>query len=102
MPVPMDRPYGPISAEFSTPIPNYVLTVVSDQDAVSPAAGVYSYAPGEVVHCSAQTISLGATQQVCVGWTASTGGGGLRTRPALTPPALISFSNFSGWGVVSM
>jgi len=74
--VPMDRPYSPITAEFSSPIPNYVLTVVSDQPDVTPAAGAYSYAPGDVVECSAQNKVNGAIRQLCSGWSTSTGTSG--------------------------
>ena len=74
--VPMNRAYGPITAEFSSPIPNYVLTVVSDQSDVNPAPGAYSYAPNDTVVCSAQNVVSGTTREYCTGWTTSNGGSG--------------------------
>ena len=74
--VPMNRPYSPITAEFSTPIPNYVLTVVSDQPDVTPAPGAYSYAPNDTVDCSAQHVVNGGVREFCTGWTTSGGGSG--------------------------
>lgn len=74
--VPMDRPRSPVTAEFSSPIPNYMLTVVSDQGSVTPAPGVYSYSPGSTAHCTAQDVVAGSTRQSCLGWSASDGDSG--------------------------
>ena len=82
--VPMNRPYSKITAEFSTPIPNYVLTVVSDQPSVSPSPGAYTYSPNDTAQCSAQNVATDTTQQFCLGWTTSAGSSGAGNTAAIS------------------
>ena len=51
---------------------------------VSPAAGAYSYAPGDVVECSAQTTVNGALRQLCTGWRTSSGTSGSGSTASIT------------------
>lgn len=71
--VPMDRPRGPITAEFSSPLPTYSVQVVSAYPGVTPAAATYTYEQGQNVTFSAVDIAGADTRRVCTGYSVTGG-----------------------------
>lgn len=67
--VPMDRPRGPITAEFSSSLPAHEVTVVSPFPSVSPAPAVYSYEEGQTVTFTASDIVENDTRHLCTGYS---------------------------------
>ncbi len=75
----MDRPRGPVTAEFSGATGTYLVEVVSPHDTVTPAVGTFSYEPGAEVTFTAGDVDDGETRHVVTGYTLSggkTGSGG--------------------------
>lgn len=80
--IPVDRPRGPVTAQFSAVQADEVhtLQIVSDEPVTSPPVGSYLYVADSVVTCAAPaTVTLGGTQSVCVGWTLAGVGSGSGT-----------------------
>ncbi len=67
--VPMDRPRGPITAEFSSATPTYTVTVVSDVPSTTPAAASYTYEQGQIVTFTAADVDGADTRNLCTGYT---------------------------------
>lgn len=76
--VPIDRPRGPVTAEFSSSVPVFPVQIVSDYPSTSPAPATYSYESGSVITLSAVDFTDGGTRRICNGYTlsgATTGSG---------------------------
>jgi len=69
--VPMNRPRGPITAEFSSPVPSYTVEIVSTFPGAIPAAATYTYDQGSTVTFTAADIAGDDTRRVCTGYTAT-------------------------------
>ncbi len=67
--VPMDRPRGPITAEFSSALPSHSVQVVSAYPGATPAAATYTYEQGQNVTFSAVDILGSDTRRICTGYT---------------------------------
>jgi uncharacterized repeat protein (TIGR02543 family) len=67
--VPMDRSRGPITAQFSSSVPNYLVQVVSPYASTTPAAATYSYEENSSITFSATDLTEGDTRRVCTGYT---------------------------------
>jgi len=66
--VPMDRPRGPITAQFSSALPTYSVQVVSAYPDVSPAPATYTYEQGQSVTFTATDIPGADTRRICTGY----------------------------------
>ena len=71
--VPMDRPRGPITAQFSSPLAAYNVEIVSAYPGVTPSAAVYTYEQGQEVTFSAADIPGADTRRVCTGYNITGG-----------------------------
>jgi len=69
--VPMTRPRGPVTAQFSSALPTYSVEVVSAYPAVTPAPATYTYEQGQTVTFSAGDISGADTRRICTGYSVS-------------------------------
>ncbi|XHR30062.1 MAG: SUMF1/EgtB/PvdO family nonheme iron enzyme [Chthoniobacteraceae bacterium] len=69
--VPMTRGRGPVTAQFTTSVPTYSVTVASANDGVSPTPATYSYEEGTSVIFTAQDSNDGTTRRLCNGWQTS-------------------------------
>jgi formylglycine-generating enzyme required for sulfatase activity len=68
--VPVDRPRGPITAQFSSALPTYDVQIVSAYPDVSPAPSTYTYEQGQTVTFTASAAIPGSdTRRVCTGYT---------------------------------
>ncbi|MBK1814207.1 SUMF1/EgtB/PvdO family nonheme iron enzyme [Luteolibacter yonseiensis] len=73
--VTMDRPRGPITAEFSSARPSYSVEVVSAFPGASPAAATYTYDEGSTVTFTAADLPGADTRRICTGYHYSNGSG---------------------------
>ncbi len=76
--VQMDRPRGPITAQFTSPLPTYTLEVISAFPDVNPAPATYTYDQGQTITLSAADILGQDTRRICTGYTV-TGDGETQT-----------------------
>ena len=67
--VPMDRPRGPITAHFSSSVPNYLVEVISAYASTTPAPATYSYEENSSITFSAAALTEGDTRRVCTGYS---------------------------------
>lgn len=67
--VPMDRPRGPVTAQFTGSTPVYTVEVVSAHPSVTPTVGTYTYEEGEEVTFTATNLVSGGTRRVPTGHT---------------------------------
>jgi len=67
--VPMDRPRGPITAQFSSALPTYSVQIVSAFPNVTPAPATYTYEQGQSVTFSTADIPGANTRRICTGYT---------------------------------
>jgi len=67
--VPMDRPRGPITAEFTSPVPSHTIEVVSAFAGATPAAATYTYDQGTTVTFTAADVPGDDTRRICTGYT---------------------------------
>jgi formylglycine-generating enzyme required for sulfatase activity len=69
--VPMNRPRGPVKAEFSSSNPVYQVVVISARPTVSPGVATYSYEEGSFVTFTASDDLGPDTRHLCTGYTVS-------------------------------
>ena len=67
--VTMDRPRGPITAQFSSPLSTYSVEVASAYPDVTPAPATYAYEQGHTVTFTAADILGTDTRRVCTGYS---------------------------------
>ena len=67
--IPMDRPRGPITAQFSSSVPNHVVEVTSAFASTTPSPATYSYEENSSITFSAADLAEGDTRRVCTGYT---------------------------------
>jgi formylglycine-generating enzyme required for sulfatase activity len=71
--VPMDRSRGPITAQFSSSVPIFLVEVVSPYASTTPAPATYSYEENSSITFSAEDLTTGTTRRVCTGYTVTGG-----------------------------
>ncbi|WP_193210661.1 SUMF1/EgtB/PvdO family nonheme iron enzyme [Luteolibacter marinus] len=81
--VPMDRPRGPVTATFSSAVPSFAVTVVSDY-ASSPAAATYTYEQGSEVTFSAPDTTGSGSRHRSTGYSLSGALNGSGTENSVT------------------
>ena len=69
--VPIDRPRGPITAQFSSALPTYSVQVVSAYPEVTPAPATYTYEAGQTVTFTAADIPGTDARRICTGYQLS-------------------------------
>ncbi|RYD20430.1 MAG: hypothetical protein EOP88_15075, partial [Verrucomicrobiaceae bacterium] len=67
--VPMDRPRGPITAEFSSSVPSHTIQVVSAFPGATPAAATYTYDHGSTVTFTATDIPGDDTRRISTSYS---------------------------------
>lgn len=66
--VPIDRPRGPITAQFSSALPTFSVEVASAYPEVAPAPAIYTYESGQTVTFTAADILGTDTRRICTGY----------------------------------
>lgn len=66
--VTVDRPRGPITAEFSSAVPSHTVEIASLFPGASPAAATYTYDEGSSVTFNATDIQGADTRRICTGY----------------------------------
>lgn len=67
--VPMTRPRGPITAQFTSATPTYSVEIISAYASVTPAPATYAYEAGQSVTFSAADVIGADTRHLCTGYT---------------------------------